>query len=660
MNSGKSIIYFIIFSLCFNLQIKAQKNEGIAITSKPSWVKKYPFPKIESDYDSDLALLQVVDEYNHETQESYKKLLYYLNNKEGVNKINSSYFYYEPEYQKVSLNSVKFHRDDKTITLTNNLHVENIIYEKQIGVDFYTNDGKVKIFYEGATVGDVIELSYTIKGKQPDIGESLWYSTNPYYYNLQGHCYTRILNRKPISYKSLNWTPKITRSKLDGLHVIEFDVKKDKHIDYTETPEWYTRKKNVYFFDNLSWKNYVQLNLKNFKLDKVPSSKIINKVRDLTKLKTSKHDKINSILNYVQKEIHYLDYDLVEPKQPDIVMKQGFGDCKSKSLLTIKMLETLDIDAWPLIVKSGGIDERLLNVYSGQMFDHVVVEFKFNNKTHIFDPTKVPQNGIIEDKTVSDFRYGLRIKKGTSEPIKLDWKSNSSIEISTTIFEHDEDGSISEKYHISSEVKLKGELANSFNWVYHQKGESELFDRMMEDVFKYPFRQRNNYEKKYSVDNSQPFSVFNFTSKKPTEKLESVNDRSDEISYMPFLIEGWSQMDELNISNFGEYISLPYLERTNYLLKIKKMEWMDITTDSMKLENDWLKYSKKTWIDNDTVKTNYSIEFLKKHLDASRYDEVLQSIDSIRNNASVILTKEKKTREDYNLNKEYQKKTSKG
>ena len=598
--------------------------------------------------------MQREEQYNNDTEESFEKYYYYVNTVKGVNKIRSFYFWYEPDFQSIQIHNVNFHRGNKIIRINSKLHVEKEIYEKQIAGDFYANDGRIKIYFEGVKQGDIIEFSYTEKGSQPDLKGSLHYQIFPFKHNLRGTNYIRILNTKPIKTHAINWDPKIIRAKSKGLFSAEFKIETDQKIKYPTVPDWYSAKKKVYFFDKVSWSEYVNLNIENYELAKAPSIAVQEKVKIITKGIESKEEKINAILNYIQEDIHYLDYDLIEPKKSDVVLKQGVGDCKSKSLLTIKMLECLGVTSWPLIVKSDGLDERILNVYSGQIFDHAVVEYELNGKSYIFDATQSPQKGNLKDKTVSDFRYGLRIKEGVNELTKLDWKSNSTVDITTVIYENEDDLQ-EDQYRINSQVVLQGELANDYNWVYNTYGIEKLFDEISEDVLKNPYRRRENYEKEYFIEDDKPFSVFKFRSKNPTEKFESIHYNSEALSYAPLFLKQWSEIKQLYDEDLGEFFDLPYLEKTNYLLKTKELPWMEFTPDTVKLENDWIKYNKTSWKENDSIYAKYSIGFFKKDLDSSRYKEVVKSMDSIHKNISLILTKEKTIREDYSYEKIYRK-----
>ena len=111
---------------------------------------------------------------------------------------------------------------------------------------------------------------------------------------------------------------------------------------------------------------------------------IKNKVELLTKGIDKKEDKIKAILDFIQRDIAYLAYGLINPKRPELTLEKQYGDCKSKSLLTIKMLECIDVAAFPVVVHTKGIDERTINSHAF-IFDHEVIEFVHNGDTILFE-----------------------------------------------------------------------------------------------------------------------------------------------------------------------------------------------------------------------------------------------------------------------------------
>ncbi|MBC8051640.1 MAG: DUF3857 domain-containing protein [Sphingobacteriaceae bacterium] len=397
------------------------------ISPVPSWVKKYPLPELKKNYSLDLALVHSEAQYNHISKERFIRSIFYLNTFEGLNKIKSFYASYEPDFHKLTINKAIIYRKENSINLNSQLHLEHKLHEKQIGGEKYDSDAGVYIFLNQVRIGDMVELAYTIKGEQPDFRGVLSIQHKIPLKELIGTSYLRIIGaaNKAINYStspSVNIKPK--RVYTNTQNYFEF-IYTNNEVDI------HSPGIQIYVYDSNSWKEVNEINLKNFQLDILPSKSIYEKVSKLTHKLTTGQEKINAILNFTQ-NLFYLEYDLIEPKKPDLVLKQGFGDCKSKSLLAVKMLECINIHAWPVLVKSTGIKNSLLNTHA-LIFDHCVVEFVMGTDTLLFDPTKGPQSRSVYKKDVSTLRYGLRLIKNNAGLSKFNENTYRRIKLNAIV-----------------------------------------------------------------------------------------------------------------------------------------------------------------------------------------------------------------------------------
>jgi hypothetical protein len=105
----------------------------------------------------------------------------------------------------------------------------------------------------------------------------------------------------------------------------------------------------------------------------------------------------------------------IKPFPPDQVAKQRFGDCKDKSLLLVTLLKKIGVTTcYPVLVNSTlqhGIEELLPG---GQVFDHCIVYFEFENKPYWIDPSFSQQSESFRLKMISDYGKALVIKSDAS------------------------------------------------------------------------------------------------------------------------------------------------------------------------------------------------------------------------------------------------------
>jgi hypothetical protein len=181
--------------LCFCTFITKAQNAipTYQLQPAPSWVKKYPDPKLQQPYSSTIPLMQLETQYNHDLGESYSRVFIYMKNQASLNQLTVFSKSFEPDYKTVRMHTVTIHRDQKEISYGDQLHVEYKQEGKQINGEHYDVDGKVIIFFDNKLkIGDVVELAYSSKGYQPDLHGALLYDEILTRKNLKGKYYFNV------------------------------------------------------------------------------------------------------------------------------------------------------------------------------------------------------------------------------------------------------------------------------------------------------------------------------------------------------------------------------------------------------------------------------------------------------------------------------------
>ena len=666
----------VVFLLSLFLQYNSfgqESKKNFAPKPAPNWIKKYPKAKLKKgfDYKSDLILIHHEVQYNHEVGETYNRFFYYLRTIEGLNQIKSFYFDYAPDYEEVFVNDINIYRNNKKIALNTQLQIENEIKEKQIGGEGYDIDGKLSIYFDRTKAGDIIEITYTKKGFQPDLHGVLLSGTLKVN-ELRGKRFLRISSakNKPLKHKSFNSSKKPRITKSNGITTLELITDQYKKQLETQTPSWYDTSTLLEVNDFTSLKEYLDLNLKNFDLDEEPSLEIRAKVKKLIRQHPTKEAQINAILNYIQGEIKYLDYEKMEPKPPGNVLRQGFGDCKSMTLLTIKMLEVIGVQSWPVIVNINGLDERWNNIHFVNNVDHAVLEFVYKNDTLVFDATRDFQKGSIYQKYHNDFKYGFRVKEGNDKlnPLNHNYYSHTITEATivatgTTKAEYNssnvnlEKGATtivatetSEAEYNSLNLIFEGDVANKMNHLFHEYGIQKVYKsvyRYLPTDFAFDFNEKDlvlNYE---SQDNA-PKSVLKIQPQKPSKSLFSSSFYGDDPGV--FIPQGISKNLGILVSDkLGAYFSLPNFDEITETYKFIHPRADSIKEDSVQLKNDWIHFSKKIERIRDTLTVKYHIKILKSDLGSSRYTEVSKEINRINKKLLPIVfnKSERRLNQDY-------------
>jgi len=107
-------------------------------------------------------------------------------------------------------------------------------------------------------------------------------------------------------------------------------------------------------------------------------------------------ESIEMVANGVAENVRYVAVELDgsgwKPHEPAEVLKARYGDCKDVSVLTAALLRTLDIDAWPALLRTrdaGMIDGSIV---TPSLMNHMIVYVRSGGEEYWVDPT----GGVLE------------------------------------------------------------------------------------------------------------------------------------------------------------------------------------------------------------------------------------------------------------------------
>lgn len=637
----KHLFLFVLFIGINQLILGQTVTEDLDFQPISEWVKNYPKPIIKKEY-SNLNYVRVHDEsqYNHVEKVSYHRLFYYIKTKKGINELKSFNISYDPEYTEIDIHKIEIHRGKEQISLENNLHREVVKRTEFLGQNLYDDNARLEIYFDRLQERDLVEIAYSRRGEQPDYFDKLSSHSVIEGENFRGKNYDRILTHpnNPIYYTPLNFEADLKNQKEGKYNVLELVMTSDTFLEKQNVPSWYKTTKQIYFTDIPNWKELIDIHLKNHKLEILPTEAIQKKVLELTKNVPKKEDKILQVLNFIQRDIKYLDYALIEPRPAATVLQQGYGDCKSKSLLAIKMLECLNVNAYPVIVASYGLDDRLVNCHSSQVFNHEIIEFIYRGDTITFDATMDFQKGNIYQKYVNDFRYGLRIIEGNKELSKLKYENNSKVIFETVVTPEFILSDDETQYHIQQKIHFWGEISKRCTDVYENQGINRIGQEVLDDYY---FTNKctginSNFEYSYTSNKDESYSILDAKFKKCKGFYRTHNGK---ISVIPEAMKRWlfsltKDGDDSWHDNF-RYTKIPQVE---HHLKIALKDSMNFQPDTFSIENDWLQFSKKVWIEGDTIYADYFAMALKPFINSDD-DELMLTIDTIQRLLDVFVTK---------------------
>lgn len=141
-----------------------------------------------------------------------------------------------------------------------------------------------------------------------------------------------------------------------------------------------------------------------------------------------KKSRINAIISFVHNSLRYnslaLERSGYVPRTPDEVMSRGYGDCKDKAWLAVKLLEKAGIEAYLALVNSDPSEKFEDSMPSFGQFDHAIVYLP-REDDHWIDATASGYAlGYLPTTLIG--RQALPIKAGIKKPLIVETGKDAS------------------------------------------------------------------------------------------------------------------------------------------------------------------------------------------------------------------------------------------
>ncbi len=405
---------FFFLSLSFGQQ-------RVYTSDIPSWVSPQNYnlsPNIDEEEISQGLLTLLADyQINVPKEESHFRIASKITNTSGVQGGSTINVVFDPSYQKLTFHSINVIRNGEIINKLNPEYFQ--VIRRELNAENYLYDGSYTAMtnLSDVRVGDVVDLSYTIKGFNPIHGGKY---SNLFYLNDYvpiGKVNIILYTKNGINYKLYNTDKEPIISTKNGYKTYNWTTITPKSFFYEEyIPSWKIMLPTIAVTDYNNWSEVTSWASSIFSQNEALSSELQQKIKDIDSNNKSDGKKIEAVLDFVQNEIRYLGLEFgigsYKPNPPNKVFEQRYGDCKDKSLLMVKMLEELDIKAYPMLVNSTLKNTILELPPSPEFFDHCVVKVVDNNDNLMyFDPTLSEQSGTYKNRHFPNYEYGLVVDK---------------------------------------------------------------------------------------------------------------------------------------------------------------------------------------------------------------------------------------------------------
>jgi len=623
----------------------ADATEALPATEKiPFWVNKLPFDaSVTATPDQEAirngiyyALLdtQVMVQQDKPTQFFYHDVEHMINT-QGVEKDSQLQIGFDPHYQKIVMHELAIWRDNKRIDKLPSAKFSVLHAESEQDDLIYSDKRQLNIILNDVRVGDSIEYSYSRIGTNPLFKNSFSFSQSLSWSVPVGSELLRIVWKKnnPLFYKVRKTNATVEEKTIAGHreYVIRIENPPIVQIE-DDVPAWFSPWGSVDFSELDSWEAVVNKSLPLYGDAIDQSSEIKTLANELVQNKTTTEEKIKAILGFVQEDIRYLGIEISEnayrPRIASETLKQRYGDCKDKVVLTISLLKAIGIDSYPALVNTQLRQETEKSLPSMALFDHVIVYLESNGKTYWLDPTRKFQFGSLDQVYESNYGFGLILRPNE--------KSLTAMNVVDVENEYD----VVDSYDLSSNDK-KNVFFESTSTYSGLNAETER-DSLGSNGLAKTQKDFIDFFKGYYSD-MEPVKSVEFVDDTGSNKLmanekyiirnlweDNAEKRQHTATFYENAILKYIKKPE-NISRTQPFkIFYPVNVKQEINIQLGKENWK-LEPEEFKEENPFFNYKMSVRFDKakNLLNLTYAYKSLKRYIEPEQYAEYISALDRV-------------------------------
>jgi lipoprotein NlpI len=329
-----------------------------------------------------------------------------VNDAAALGQIGQVALHFNPHYQRLLLHRVAIVRDGQVMEHTSDVPVRFLQREAGLEQGVVSGVTTASMVLPDVRRGDTLHLVYTVEGENPIFagryaGWAGWDQSHPV---VLRHVSLTTPLQRPIRWQWLGDRPGERPQPVESVHGthrrLSFEGRQLPGVPFEPClPRDAHPLRWLQFSEFASWAEVAAWARKLFPAD-AALPQALGPVMQRLRTQPTREEQVSQALQWVQAEIRYYSVSLGEsshkPHSPAEVVAQRYGDCKDKSFLLARMLQTLGIDAHPALVAAQTRQAPLKLLPSPEAFDHVIVQVRLNGRDFYLDPTRLGQSGPLE------------------------------------------------------------------------------------------------------------------------------------------------------------------------------------------------------------------------------------------------------------------------
>lgn len=417
---------YLLGALILLLANPGQAARAYRLGPTPSWVEPIEIPKDAAQSSDNGVHYLLADEQVNGTKrpvEHYVHRARTLLTSGATTESAQITITFDPEFETLTLHRVVVHREGKPLNRLSSSSIRVMQRESGLERQIYDGNLSVLILPEDVRPGDTLEYSFTVKGTNPTLRGQLVESFSTQWSSPIERLHYRVLapKKSPLATRVHGSSEPTGRTTTHGTFIeYTWDRTQVPPLEPdTNLPAWFHAYPWLQVSSFSDWSEVASWGEKLYRVDRRLPPEAKRVVRDIMTGGGSTEERVAQVLHWVQGEIRYLGIELgvrsFTPNTPRQVLRQRFGDCKDKTLLLVAMLETMGLNAVPVLVNTSLRSGVKSFLPSPTAFDHVIARVEVNGEPFFLDPTRILQAGPLSGHGLAPFGYGLPLTEDTTD-----------------------------------------------------------------------------------------------------------------------------------------------------------------------------------------------------------------------------------------------------
>lgn len=411
---------FLVVAACpVSIAHASEHGDKVSVGPEAAWVVHQ-----EADLSASLSTHQnvsylLMDDQTRFTESDDERFIHTvkkLNTPAGVEGHSNISIDFDPAFEKVVIHQLRVHRDGQELDMLRSAKFDIFRTEEDSYRLIFNGTMRVSYFIPGVHVGDILEFSYTVSGRNPALGPHFYENFQHQFSVPVQKLYQRLTLPKNLSYQKKDHGS-VKDAKVEeagGYKSFTWDIKNvPASLPESRIPSWYYDYPTTEFSSFSDWNHVGVYFSQYYAVPDDPPPEIKKLAAEISSKQQFSQTRVRAALDYVQREIRYLGIEIGEggykPRSPLVVLKDRFGDCKDQALLLLYLLKALGYPGKPVLVSSlyKGHFEEVIPSYGA--FNHVIVGVSVGGRDYYLDPTMGVQLGSLDNMQQAHYGRGLEL-----------------------------------------------------------------------------------------------------------------------------------------------------------------------------------------------------------------------------------------------------------